>query len=326
MVFYAISVPSHQPERAASVTPLICIVGPTAAGKTEIALDLAERHGAEIISVDSALVYRGMDIGTAKPDADQLARVRHWLIDLREPVDSYSAADFVVDAEAAIADIQSRGRMPLLVGGTMLYLRALLQGLSDLPAANPELRAQLAAELAERGAEALHEDLARCDPAAAARIHRNDPQRLLRALEVFRQTGKPISELQGAWQQSARRPARLIALAPPDRSLLHRRIEQRFDAMLAAGFLDEMRELMSRPDMHPDLPAMRAVGYRQAWGHLAGDYDLARCRELSIYATRQLAKRQLTWLRGMADVEWFDPAASGSLEAISGRLELAGLR
>ena len=278
------------------MTPLICIVGPTAAGKTEIALDLAERHGAEIISVDSALVYRGMDIGTAKPDADQLARVRHWLIDLREPVDSYSAADFVVDAEAAIADIQSRGRMPLLVGGTMLYLRALLQGLSDLPAANPELRAQLAAELAERGAEALHEDLARCDPAAAARIHRNDPQRLLRALEVFRQTGKPISELQGAWQQSARRPARLIALAPPDRSLLHRRIEQRFDAMLAAGLEAELRRLVSA-GYGFDLPAMSALGYREWQGYLAGEIDLVGVRDQIRRNTRRLARSQDGWFR-----------------------------
>lgn len=300
--------------------PLICIVGPTAAGKTDIAMALAERHDAEIVSVDSALVYRGMDIGTAKPDAAQRQRVRHWLIDVREPIDSYSAADFVSDAEAAIADIQRRGRLPLLVGGTMLYLRALLQGLSDLPAANPELRRKLAQELEVRGAAVMHQELAQCDAAAAQRIHRNDPQRLLRALEVYRQTGTPISALQQAWQQSPRRPARLIALVPHDRSLLHQRIQQRFDAMLAAGFLDEMRMLKALPGMHPDLPAMRAVGYRQAWGYLAGDYDLARCRELTIFATRQLAKRQLTWLRGMDGVEWLDPLASDTLQAINASL------
>ena len=289
------------------MTPLLCLIGPTAAGKTELALQLAEAHGAEIVSVDSALAYRGMDIGTAKPSPAERARVRHWLIDVREPTQSWSAADFVADAEAAIGDIESRGRRPLLVGGTMLYLRALLQGLSELPAADPALRAQLAAELAERGAAALHAELARIDPDAAQRIHPNDPQRLLRALEVYRQTGTPISVLQRAWAGTPRRQGVLLALAPADRGLLHRRIEQRFDAMLAAGFLDEVRALVQLPGIHRDLPSMRSVGYRQAWGHLAGEYDLARCRDLAIFATRQLAKRQLTWLRGTAGVEWFDP-------------------
>jgi len=301
--------------------PLICIVGPTAAGKSDIALDLAQRLGGELVSVDSALVYRGMDIGSAKPSAAERSSVRHWLIDVREPDQPYSAADFVADAEVAIADIEARGRLPLLVGGTMLYLRALLQGLSELPSSDPVLRAQLATELAERGASALHRELAGIDPAAAARIHPNDPQRLLRALEVFRQTGTPISVLQQTWSGVARRSGVLIALAPADRSLLHQRIAKRFDAMLAAGFLDEVRALMQRPGMHPDLPSMRAVGYRQAWGHLAGDYDLARCRDLSIYATRQLAKRQLTWLRGSAGVEWFNPTESAAAGAIFDRVQ-----
>lgn len=303
----------------ATLPALVCIVGPTAAGKSDLALALAEHADAEIVSVDSALVYRGMDIGTAKPSSGERARVRHWLIDTRDPIEAWSAADFVNDAEAAIADIEARGKRPLLVGGTMLYVRALLQGLSELPPADAPTRAQLALELVERGAAQLHAELAQVDPMAAARIHRNDPQRLLRALEVYRQTGTPISELQRAWQAAPRRPGVLIALAPADRALLHRRIEARFDAMLAAGFLDEVRDLMARPGMHPDLPSMRAVGYRQAWGHLAGDYDLARCRELAIFATRQLAKRQLTWLRGM-EAHWFDPAAPGAFDAIRARI------
>lgn len=296
--------------------PLICIVGPTAAGKSDIALRLADAFGAELVSVDSALVYRGMDIGTAKPTAAERAAVRHWLIDTVEPTQPYSAAEFVADAEQAIADIEARGRVPLLVGGTMLYLRALLQGLSDLPAADPDLRAQLGHELSTRGAAALHAELAGIDPAAAARIHPNDPQRLLRALEVYRLTGTPISSLQQAWRQAPRRPGILVALSPADRSVLHQRIAQRFDTMLAGGFLDEVRALMQRPGMHPDLPSMRSVGYRQAWGHLAGDYDLTRCRELSIYATRQLAKRQLTWLRSTPGVSWVDSSAAAAYSTV----------
>jgi len=298
------------------VKPLICLVGPTAAGKSDIALRLADEIGGEIVSVDSALVYRGMDIGSAKPTPAELAAVRHWLVDMIEPSEPYSAAEFVADAERAIADIERRERQPLLVGGTMLYLRALLQGLSELPPADPGIRAQLALELAERGAGALHGELARLDPAAARRIHPNDPQRLLRALEVFRLTGTPISELQQAWRRTPRRGGVLIALAPSDRALLHQRIAQRVDRMLASGFLDEVRALMQRADMHPDLPSMRAVGYRQAWGHLVGDYDLARCRELIIYATRQLAKRQLTWLRGMHGVSFVDAGAADVFQQV----------
>lgn len=292
------------------MSELLCIVGPTAAGKTDAALALAETLNGEIISVDSALVYRGMDIGTAKPDLATRQRVPHWLIDIRDPEQPYTAADFSQDAEAAIADIEARGKRPIVVGGTMLYVRALLQGLSALPPADPALRAQLAQELGSRGALALHAELAAVDPAAAARIHPNDPQRLLRALEVYRQTGTAITALQGAWQAAPRRAGRLLALSPADRGLLHQRIEQRVDAMIAAGFLAEVRALVHRPGMHAELPAMRAVGYRQAWGHLRREYDHARFRELTIHATRQLAKRQLTWLRSETQVCWLDPTVA----------------
>lgn len=309
---------------ATGAAPLLCLVGPTASGKSALGLELAERLGAEILSLDSAQVYRGMDIGSAKPDAEERTRVRHWLIDLRDPWERFSAADFVAEAEAAIADIRARGRQPLLVGGTMLYLRALLAGLSPMPAADPGLRAELGARLAREGSAALHAELARCDPAAAARIHRNDPQRILRALEVQRLTGVSISTLQARSAQP-RRQARVLALVPGDRAWLHRRIEQRLDAMISAGFLDEVAALMRLPGMHAELPSMRAVGYRQAWGHLAGDYDHARFRELALYATRQLAKRQLTWIRGEADWQTVDPLSfSGSEEALELALGVLG--
>ena len=298
------------------MSPLICLVGPTAAGKTATALALAERLQAEIVSVDSALVYRGMDIGSAKPSPAERARVRHWLIDIREPEQAYTAADFVRDAEAAIADIEARGKRPLVVGGTLLYVRALLQGLSELPQADPAIRQALEAELAELGSPALHRRLAEVDPVAAARIHPNDPQRILRALEVHAQTGVPISQLQGAWAQAPRRPGLLLALAPPDRGVLHRRIEARVDAMLAAGLIEEVRTLAARPGMRDDLPSMRCVGYRQVLGFLRGEYDLPRCRELIVYATRQLAKRQLTWLRGEPATRWFDPDQPGLIDVL----------
>jgi tRNA dimethylallyltransferase len=302
------------------VSPLACIVGPTAAGKTALSLALAERLGAEIVSADSALVYRGMDIGSAKPDAAERARVRHWLIDVREPDEPYSAAEFAADAEAAIADIESRGRRALVVGGTMLYVRALVHGLSPLPTSDPAVRADLAAQLAVRGLTALHAELAQVDPEAAARIHPNDAQRTLRALEVWRLTGTPISVLQGAWQAPPRRPARLLAVSPPDRAVLHQRIERRVDRMIEAGLLDEVRALMERHGLHRELPALRAVGYRQAWAHLAGEYDVDTFRAKTIHATRQLAKRQLTWLRGEANVEWFDPDDPWVLEQLLARV------
>lgn len=295
---------------------IICLVGPTASGKSDLGLRLAEALNGEIISADSALVYRGMDIGTAKPDAAARARVPHWLIDIRDPREAYSAADFVTDAENTIADIQARGKLPLVVGGTLLYVRALLQGLSELPPAAPTLRAQLADELCTRGAIALHDELRSVDPRAAERIHPNDPQRLLRALEVYRQTGTALSTLQGAWAGAPRRAGLLLGLLPSSRALVHTRIEARLDAMIAAGFLDEVRTLMTLPGLSDDLPAMRAVGYRQALGHLRGEYDFPRFRELALYATRQLAKRQLTWLRGEAGLVAFDPDAADTFSRI----------
>lgn len=299
----------------ADTRPLaIALMGPTASGKTALALEWAARHDGEIVSVDSALVYRGLDIGAAKPTAQERAAALHHLIDVRDPWQAYSAAEFARDARIAVDDILARGRLPILAGGTGLYFRALLQGLAPMPEADPAIRAQLEAEAAERGWPALHDALARIDPEAAARIHATDAQRIQRALEVFRLSGRPIS----AWQREAaaapRFPCRVLtlAIAPHDRAVLHARIERRFDAMLAEGFLDEVRALRAVPALrdHPaplDLPALRAVGYRQAWEHLDGACDAATFRDRAIAATRQLAKRQLTWLRGLPDLRWFDP-------------------
>ncbi|NLA68639.1 MAG: tRNA (adenosine(37)-N6)-dimethylallyltransferase MiaA [Gammaproteobacteria bacterium] len=295
--------------------PAIALMGPTAAGKTALALDWAERFGGEVVSVDSALVYRGLDIGAAKPDAAERARAPHHMLDLRDPWDAYSAADFARDAREAIDGIVARGRLPILAGGTGLYFRALLEGLAGMPAAVPGVRAAIEAEARERGWPALHAELARVDPAAAARIGPGDPQRIQRALEVWRVSGRAISDWQARPGASDRLPLRVLKLvvAPADRAVLHARIARRFDAMLAAGFLDEVRALRALPPLrgHPaplDLPAIRAVGYRQAWEHLAGGVDAGTFREHAVAATRQLAKRQLTWLRGELDARWFDPS------------------
>jgi tRNA dimethylallyltransferase len=276
--------------------PVLCLMGPTASGKTSLALAMAREAPVEVVSVDSALVYRGMDIGTAKPTLEERALCPHHLLDLCDPAEAYSAARFVEDAEAAIDDIRSRGRIPVLVGGTMLYFKALLQGLADLPPADPDLRSRIAAEAAERGWEAMHAELARVDPETAARLHPNDPQRIQRALEVFRLSGRPLS----LWHREARhrsRPGVCVAVAPESRRALDDAIRSRFDAMLAAGFEQEVRQLMQRSDLHPDLPSMRSVGYRQMWAYLAGELDYATMREKAIVATGQLAKRQLTWIR-----------------------------
>lgn len=299
----------------------IAIMGPTASGKTAFALECAQRFGGEIVSVDSALVYRGLDIGAAKPSDDERAIAPHHLIDVREPWQPYSAADFAHDARIAVDAILARGRLPILAGGTGLYFRALLEGLSPMPPADPEVRARLEAEASERGWPALHAELARIDPEAAARIHATDPQRIQRALEVYRVSGRTIS----AWRReraadgAAKFPCRTLkfALAPRDRAVLHARIERRFDAMLDAGFLDEVRALRALPELraHPaplDLPALRAVGYRQAWEHLDGLTDAREFRDRAIFATRQLAKRQLTWLRGDLALRWFDPQADAA--------------
>src|SRR5690606_32505572 len=282
----------------------IAIMGPTASGKSAYALELAERLGGEIASVDSALVYRGLDIGAAKPDREELARVPHHLVDLREPWQPYSAAEFAADAKSAIDGIVARGRLPILAGGTGLYFRALLEGLSDMPEADEAMRAAIAAEAQARGWAALHEELARVDPEAASRIHATDAQRIQRALEVYRLSGRAISD----WRRAARGrrlPLKVLklVLAPPQRVILHQRIERRFDAMLEAGFPDEVRALRALPGLaaHPrplDLPALRAVGYRQAWEFLDGAGSAETFRARAIAATRQLAKRQYTWLRG----------------------------
>jgi len=283
--------------------PYLCLAGPTASGKTAAAMAIARRHAVEIVSVDSALVYRGMDIGTAKPTPDELAAVPHHLIDIRDPLQAYSAAEFVADAKRLIEEISARGRLPLLVGGTMLYFKALFDGLDDMPKADAAVRAALADEAAAQGWPALHAELARVDPATAARLAPNDSQRISRALEVFRVSGQPLSffHAQGTAKKAAANgdAAGLISLEPQDRAWLHERIAQRFDAMLAAGFIDEVKVLRARGDLNPDLPSMRCVGYRQAWEALDGDYPLAELRDKGIFATRQLAKRQITWLRSM---------------------------
>lgn len=274
-------------------------MGPTASGKSALALALAQRLGGEIVSVDSAQVYRGMDIGTAKPTADERARVPHHLVDVVDPTEAYSAARFVRDAQAAVAAIRARGRVPILAGGTMLYFKALTEGLSDLPQADAAIRAALDARAAREGWPALHAELARVDAATAARLATTDAQRIQRALEVHALTGKPLSALQGqrAPAANALGPSVPLALIPPDRAALHAAIAARFGAMLDQGLVDELRGLRARHALDPALPSMRSVGYRQAWRFLEGEIDAATLREQGIAATRQLAKRQLTWLR-----------------------------
>lgn len=294
----------------ASVPPAVLIMGPTASGKTGLSLELARRFDCEIVSVDSAQVYRGMDIGSAKPDAQTRARVPHHLIDLLDPTQAYSAARFAVDALAAVADIRARGRIPLLVGGTMLYFRALTHGLSELPAADVRLRRRLEAQAGREGWPALHRRLAELDPVTAARLHPNDQQRIQRALEVIELSGRPMSELLAMGTAPLPPPFVKIVLNPPDRAQLHRRIALRFHQMMQAGFLDEVAALRGRGDLHPELPALRAVGYRQLWGHLDGRYGLEIAVEKGVAATRQFAKRQLTWLRSeKQDALWLDPDA-----------------
>ncbi|ALP62081.1 tRNA (adenosine(37)-N6)-dimethylallyltransferase MiaA [Paraburkholderia caribensis] len=285
--------------------PIACLLGPTASGKTAAALAFAARAPVEIISVDSALVYREMDIGTAKPSAEERAVAPHHLIDIVDPVDAYSAADFRADALRLVGEIVARGNVPLLVGGTMLYYKALTQGLNDLPAADPDVRATLDADAARDGWPALHARLAAVDAVTAARLAPNDSQRIQRALEVFMLTGQPMSALLAApaRDDDAARLYRFvpIALEPSDRSVLHARIAARFDAMLAGGFVDEVKRLRARGDLHPGLPSMRCVGYRQAWEYLDGETDYDTMRDRGVFATRQLCKRQLTWLRGMSE-------------------------
>lgn len=282
------------------------LMGPTASGKTALAIELCQRLPVEIISVDSALIYRGMDIGTAKPDAAELALAPHRLIDILDPSVAYSAADFRRDALAAMTDITAQGKIPLLVGGTMMYFKALLEGLSPLPSADPEIRAQIEARAAQDGWQVLHDELGRIDPVAGARIHPNDPQRLSRALEVYYISGKTMTELTETAGENLPFNAYQFAIAPADRKILHQRIEMRFQMMLNAGFEDEVRALYQRGDLHPDLPSIRCVGYRQMWSYLAGEISYDDMVYRGICATRQLAKRQLTWLRGWEGVHWLD--------------------
>ena len=294
--------------QALPVLPVFVLSGPTGAGKTDWAVRLAEYAPVEIVSVDSAQVYRGLDIGTAKPTRELRARIPHHLVDICEPTESYSAGRFVRDAEECIRAIHARRRVPLLVGGTMLYLRALLHGLAALPAAAPELRAELDARAVRLGWPALHAELTKLDPEAAARIAVNDSQRIQRALEVCLSAGQPISKLQRSTASPLEGwPLRYWVLSPPDRAVLHERLAQRFAAMMAAGFLDEVRALRDRGDLTARHPAMRAVGYRQLWAHLDGSYDLTEAVQRGIAATRQLAKRQLTWMRREKQAQWLDP-------------------
>jgi tRNA dimethylallyltransferase len=304
--------------------PAVLLMGPTASGKSHLASELASRFDVEIVSVDSAQVYRGMDIGTAKPDAGTRERVPHHLIDIVDPTDAYSAARFRTDALAAAAAIRARGRLPLFVGGTMLYFKALTEGLSALPRADAVVRSRIDARAAVEGWPALHAALARIDPATAARLAPTDAQRIQRALEVFELTGTPLSKLQGAREIGASLgPTVRLALVPGDRARLHAAIAARFDAMLDAGLVDELRQLRARHVLRPSLPSMRCVGYRQAWEFLEGEIDAATLRDKGIAATRQLAKRQFTWLRSMPAAT-FDPAAPHLVEAVAAHIERQG--
>lgn len=291
-------------------------MGPTASGKTDLAIKLCQHLNTEIISVDSALVYKGMDIGSAKPNAEELAQAPHRLIDLIDPADSYSAADFRRDALDNIAELHSQGKIPLLVGGTMMYFKALLEGLSPLPNADQTVRAQLEVEAHEKGWPAMHRELSTVDPVAASKINENDSQRINRALEVFRLTGKPMSELQKVKPEPLPFNVLQFAIAPQERATLHQRIEKRFKIMLDMGFEKEVLTLYKRKDLHPDLPSIRCVGYRQMWDYLAGECDYDEMVFKGIAATRQLAKRQLTWLRGWQNITWLESGDEENLQRV----------
>ena len=299
----------------------VLLMGPTASGKTDLAISLCKRFPCDIISVDSALVYRGMDIGTAKPDAETLRRAPHQLIDIRDPEENYSAGEFVRDARSAIDRSTSGGRIPLLAGGTMMYFRALTEGIADLPAADNAVREQIDGEAQDKGWPAMHAELVAVDPLVAARLSPNDSQRIQRALEVFRVSGKPL----GDWQRDAVADTGdieyiKIALQIEPRQLLHARIEQRLDQMIDGGFEEEMLTLRARPGLLKDCSSMRSVGYRQFWSYLDGDYSRREARDRALFATRQLAKRQLTWLRSEKVVFSADPLEGGVIDTISAHL------
>lgn len=293
-------------EHSAALPPALFIMGPTASGKTALAMALHAQLPVEIISVDSAMIYRGMDIGTAKPTPEELRAAPHHLIDLLDPAESWSAADFRRQALLKMAEITRSGRIPMLVGGTMLYFKALLEGLSPLPSSDPAIRARLEAQAREEGWAALHRRLQLVDPVAAARIHPNDPQRLTRALEVFMISGQTLTALTQVAGEALPYRVLQFAIAPASRAALHQRIEQRFHAMLQAGFREEVEALFARGDLHPNLPSVRCVGYRQMWSHLAGEIDETEMVWRGICATRQLAKRQMTWLRSWKQVCWLE--------------------
>ncbi|WP_082342112.1 tRNA (adenosine(37)-N6)-dimethylallyltransferase MiaA [Pseudoalteromonas sp. SW0106-04] len=299
-----------------SSLPVICLMGPTASGKTALAIDLCQHFDTEVISVDSALVYKGMDIGTAKPDAQERALAPHRLIDIVDPAQSYSMADFRRDALAHIEQLHNQGKVPLLVGGTMMYFKGLLEGLSPLPEADTDIRAALEVEAKEHGWPALHQQLQQVDPQAAAKINANDSQRINRALEVYRISGKSMTELQQTKAQSLGFPVHQFAIAPSDRRVLHQRIEKRFQIMLEQGFENEVLSLYNRKDLHPDLPSIRCVGYRQMWDYIAGEIDYDEMVFRGVAATRQLAKRQLTWLRGWQNLTWLESGDQENLQRI----------
>lgn len=296
-------------------------MGPTASGKTRLAIALKQRLPVEIVSVDSALIYRGMDIGTAKPDAAELAAAPHRLLDILDPVQTYSAADFCRDALNEMTDITSQGKIPLLVGGTMLYFKALLEGLSPLPAASPEIRAQLEQQISDQGIGSLHQQLQQIDPVAAKRIHPHDPQRLLRALEVFLISGKTLTELSRTKAGALPYDVTQFAIVPDNRQQLHQRIAERFHKMLNLGFEDEVKALYRRGDLHPNLPSVRCVGYRQMWSYLEKEIDYDEMVFQGICATRQLAKRQITWLRGWQGLHWLESEKiSQSIDMIENKM------
>ncbi|WP_276639978.1 tRNA (adenosine(37)-N6)-dimethylallyltransferase MiaA [Siccibacter turicensis] len=302
----------------------IFLMGPTASGKTALAINLRKTLPVELISVDSALIYKGMDIGTAKPTADEQAQAPHRLMDILDPAQAYSAADFRRDALAEMAAITATGKIPLLVGGTMLYFKALLEGLSPLPSADPAVRARIEQQAAEQGWDALHRQLEVIDPVAAARIHPNDPQRLSRALEVFFISGKTLTDLTQTSGDALPYQVHQFAIAPASRELLHQRIEQRFHQMLASDFEAEVRALYARGDLHTEMPSVRCVGYRQMWSYLAGEISHDEMVYRGICATRQLAKRQMTWLRGWKEVRWLD--SENPQQALDSVLEVVGAK
>jgi len=296
------------------------LMGPTASGKTDLAIRLAEQCHCEIISVDSALIYKGMDIGTAKPTKEELAKTPHALVDIIDPLESYSAGDFRRDALRLMKEISERGNTPLLVGGTMLYYKALVDGLSPLPGADPAIRAQIEKEAQQSGWQALHNQLQDIDPVSAVRIHINDPQRLSRALEVYRISGKSLTELTEVKSEPIPYNIKQFAIAPSEKAVLHQRIEQRFEQMLKAGFEEEVKALYQRGDLHLDLPSMRCVGYRQMWEYLQGTMDYNEMRFRGVVATRQLAKRQMTWLRGWENISWLESGDKQNFELIKAQL------